>query len=368
MGYVPAELQELFDTIEPLTQEEFDSAWDRLDNLAMPKRSLGYLMELAAQVSAIQRTDHPAIPNKEIHLFGADHGVAVHSISPTPIEVTCQQLINAVHGGTGVASLAQAYDIKVKSINVGIATPIPPNTGVEDLAVGPGTKDISQEPAMTEEQAIKAFMAGIDSVRRGVEERDLSIVGTGEVGIGNTTPSTAIICKLTGAAIEDVTGPGSGLDDEGIRHKQKVIKRVLDLNADVRNDEYFEIMRRMGGFELCAMAGTVLGAAIYRIPVVIDGVLSAASAMIACGMAPAAREYLFPSHISEEPGGIIAINHLKLRALVDLGMRLGEGSGAVLGIAIIQGACSMMSNMTTFEEAGVSHIMEEMEYESIDEA
>ncbi len=338
-----------------LDSQRLACAWERLESLTMPEHALGRLMDIAAQISAIQNTTHPAIRAKEVHCYGADHGVAMHAVSPYPIEVTAQMIDNAVRGGAGVGALAKTFGIDVRGFDVGVATPLCPDTEVVRHPFGHGTNDITSESAMERETCARVMLYAIEQVRIAHKDRSVDIIGMGEVGIGNTTPASALIARITGSPIEQVTGPGSGLNAAGVERKIKVIEQIHATHHRVDPADGLGLMAAMGGFEIAAMAGTALGGAIYGVPIVLDGVISTAAALIACNIAPVTRDYLIASHKSQEPGHQFALSALGLRHSVDLDMRLGEGSGAVFGIAIADAACHMMSFMTTFAEAGVSN-------------
>ena len=330
-----------------------ERAWARLDSLTKPPRSLGVLEDLAARVAVLQRTDRPRIDRRAIVLMAGDHGVTAEGVSPYPSEVTAQMVANFAAGGAAINQLARHAGARVVVVDVGVASPLPGRAeGVVSARVADGTANMAVGPAMTREQAAQAVMTGVEMVTDLFSE-GLDIVGTGEMGIGNSTAAAAVTAALTGTDPADVVGPGTGLDDEGVRHKAHVVRRALAVNTPDPTDA-LDVLAKVGGLELAGIAGTVIGAAALGVPVVSDGYISGAATLAAVRLAPAALPWVFASHRSAEPGHAVVLEALGLRPVLDLDMRLGEGTGAALAIEVIDAACCVMSGMATFAEASVS--------------
>jgi nicotinate-nucleotide--dimethylbenzimidazole phosphoribosyltransferase len=327
-------------------------AWARLDSLTKPPRSLGHLEVLAQRLAVLQRSTHPSIARKAIALMAGDHGVTAQGVSPYPSEVTAQMVANFAAGGAAINQLAAHAGARVLVVDVGVATDLPEAPGVVAARVRSGTADMSQGPAMTRAEAVAAVAVGIGVVDDLVAG-GLDMVGTGDMGIGNTTASAAIVSALLAADPADVVGPGTGLDTEGVAHKADVVRRALKVNAPDVTDPY-DVLAKVGGLEIAGLAGVVIGAAARGVPVVSDGYISGAATLLALRLAPAARPWVFASHRSAEPGHRLVLAALGLRPVLDLDMRLGEGTGAALAMEVMDAACAVMSGMATFDEAGVS--------------
>jgi nicotinate-nucleotide--dimethylbenzimidazole phosphoribosyltransferase len=327
-------------------------AWARLDSLTKPPRSLGLLEEIAQRIAVLQRTERPAVPRKAIVLMAGDHGVTAQGVSPYPSEVTVQMIANFSAGGAAINQLAKHAGASVRVVDVGAANDLLLTEGVVQARVANGTADMSEGPAMTREQALAAIRVGIEQVAE-LAAQGLDLVGTGDMGIGNTTASSAITSVLTGMDAADVVGPGTGLDPAGVLHKIDVIRRAIAVNAPDPTDA-LDVLAKVGGLEIAGLAGVVIGAASLGIPVVSDGFISGAATLVALGIAPGARPWVFASHRSAEPGHRIVLRALGLRPVLELDMRLGEGTGGALAMEIIDAACAVMSGMATFAEAGVS--------------
>jgi nicotinate-nucleotide--dimethylbenzimidazole phosphoribosyltransferase len=327
-------------------------AWARLDSLTKPPRSLGLLEELAQRIAVLQRSERPAVPRKAIVLMAGDHGVTAQGVSPYPSEVTTQMVANFSAGGAAINQLAKHAGATVRVVDVGVANDLLITDGVVRRRIADGTADMSLGPAMTRDQALAAIRVGIEQVAELAAE-GLDLIGTGDMGIGNTTASAAITSVLTGTDVADVVGPGTGLDAAGVRHKTDVIRRAIAVNAPDPADA-LDVLAKVGGLEIAGLAGVVIGAASLGIPVVSDGYISGAATLVALRIAPAARPWVFASHRSSEPGHRVVLRALGLRPVLDLEMRLGEGTGAALAMEIMDAACAVMSGMSTFGEAGVS--------------
>jgi nicotinate-nucleotide--dimethylbenzimidazole phosphoribosyltransferase len=337
----------------PTPDESWEArAWARLDSLTKPPRSLGLLEEIAQRLAVLQRTERPAIPRKAIVLMAGDHGVTAQGVAPYPSEVTAQMVANFAANGAAINQLAAHAGAKVVVVDVGVANPLPVSEGVVRARVADGTADMSIGPAMTRAQALAALRVGIEQVAT-LAEDGLDLVGTGDMGIGNTTPSAAIASVFTGVDPSDVVGPGTGLDAAGVRHKAEVVRRAISVNVP-DPDDALDVLAKVGGLEIAGLAGVVIGAASLGIPVVSDGYISGAATLVALRLAPAVRPWVFASHRSAEPGHRVVLEALGIRPVLDLDMRLGEGTGAALAMELMDAACAVMSGMSTFDEAGVS--------------
>ncbi len=338
--------------IKPLDKKAMAEARARQDMLTKPPGSLGRLEGLSVQLAGIQGKALPEIKDKAIIVMAGDHGVVAEKIGNWPQEVTAQMVLNFVGGGAGINVLARQVGARIVVVDIGVATDLKPNPWLLSRKVGSGTQNMALGPAMTLEQAIRAIETGVDIVVAEIE-KGLDIVGTGDMGIGNTTASSAICAVMTGKSVEEVTGRGTGLTDEQLAHKVTVIKRALAVNRpDAKHP--LDVLAKVGGFEIGGLVGVMLGAVAYRIPVVIDGFISGAAALIAVALTPGVKDYIIPAHVSAEAGHPLLLRHLKLKPLLDLGLRLGEGTGAALGIFLAEAAAGILREMATFAEAGVS--------------
>ena len=341
--------------------ESIDADWQakaeaRTAELAIPPRALGRLHDLAEQMCAIQRGLSPAIDRKAVMVMAGDHGVAAKSVSAFPQEVTLAMVQAFLAGGGGINAISRHVGAEVYVVDMGILPEIDAATvaGNDHLLVtkiAPGTDDLSEGPAMSREQAELSLMTGFTHATRLIEG-GCDILGTGDMGIGNTTPSAAIGAVLTGADLDEMVGPGTGLDDAGLAHKKTTIARALEVN---RPDAAagVDVLAKVGGFEIGGIAGMILAAAYHKKPVVVDGFISTAGALIAAALCPAAKGYMFAGHCSEEPGHKLMLSHLGLRPILDLGMRLGEGTGGAMAMGVIEGALKVFTEVMTFAEAGI---------------
>lgn len=346
-------LKRTIEMIKPLDKEAMAEAQSWQNTLTKPPGSLGRLEELSIQLAGIQGKPIPQINNKAIIVMAGDHGVVAENIGNWPQEVTAQMVYNFLNGGAGINVIAYQAGARVIVVDIGVASNLNPNPQLISRKIDRGTQNISLGPAMTSEQAIKAVEIGIDIVTDQVTKGPLNIVGTGDMGIGNTTASSAICAVMTGKSVTEVTGRGTGLTDEQLARKIDVIKKALTINQPDRNQP-LDVLAKVGGFEIGGLVGVMLGAASHHIPVVIDGFISGASALIATALAPALKDYLIAAHLSAESGHRLLLEYLELKPLLDLGMRLGEGTGAALGIYLAETSVRILSEMATFAEAGVS--------------
>jgi nicotinate-nucleotide--dimethylbenzimidazole phosphoribosyltransferase len=324
----------------------------RLDLKTKPPKSLGRLEDLACAVAAIQRSPSPSVRHKAIVVMAADHGVATVGVSAYPQEVTGQMLNNFAAGGAAICVLARHVKAEVVIVDMGCATPGHGRPSVLDRRIGPGTRDFTKGPAMTRAEAQKAVEAGI-AIASNLADREVSLIGLGEMGIGNTTSASAMAAAFLGVPAEEVTGRGTGVDDSGYRRKVEAIKRGLEVNRPDPADG-LDVLSKLGGYEIAGLAGVTIGAASRNIPVVTDGLIATAAALAATRLAPAARGVLLPSHASVEIGHRRLLDALGLRPLLDLEMRLGEGTGAALAMQLVDASIRILDDMATFESAGVS--------------
>ncbi len=327
-----------------------------LDRKTKPPGSLGRLEELAQRLAAAQGRAQPDVARRVVAVAAADHGVAREGVSAYPPEVTAQMVKNFAGGGAAVSVLARHVGARVVVIDMGVrggGAGADGNDGVIRMSLGEGTASITAGPAMAREIAAQGVQAGI-AIALALAQEGLDLLALGEMGIGNSTVAAAVIAALTGRAAAEVTGRGTGVDDAGLARKVAVVEQALTVNRAALGDP-LGVLAALGGFELCALAGLALGAASVRVPVVMDGVISTAAALVAARLAPALTGYLIAGHLSPEPGHAIALAALEVPPpLLSLGMRLGEGSGATLAMALCEAACRVVADMATFEAAGVS--------------
>ena len=338
--------------IQPLDEEAMAEVKGRQDSLTKPQGSLGQLEALSVQIAGIKGDPRPRIDKKVIFTLAADHGIAREGVSAYPPEVTPQMVYNFLRGGAGINVLARLVGARVVVADFGVASPIHGFPQLKEKKVAMSTQNMAKDPAMSREQAIRSVEAGIELVE---EEfiNGIDILGTGDMGIGNTTSSSVITAVITGADVDAVTGIGTGLDEEGLKRKARIIRKVLDLHRPDPKDS-IDVLSKVGGFEIGGIAGVILAGAKNRIPVVIDGFVSGAAALIAYGISPLVRPYLIASHQSAERGHRVLLEHLRLRPLLNLDLRLGEGTGAALGIFLAEASLRLLDEMATFSEAGVS--------------
>jgi nicotinate-nucleotide--dimethylbenzimidazole phosphoribosyltransferase len=337
--------------IQPLKVEFLEKAQNRLDSLTKPQGSLGRLEEFAKRYVAIREDLHPKIDQKTIFTLAGDHGVTEDNVSLYPREVTSQMVYNFIRQRAAINVLARFIGARLYVVDMGVDHDFVPMDGLIIRKIARGTQNISKGPAMTPEQALSAIMAGIEVVEAAIVE-GVDIIGVGDMGIGNTTSSTAIIAAISQRPVNAVTGRGTGLDDTGLEKKIETIETALRVNRpDPENP--LDVLTKLGGFEIAGITGVTIGAAFHRIPVVADGLISTAGILIATEMAPTIEGYVFPSHSSVEIGHRVMLDRLGIASVLDLSMRLGEGTGAALGILLVEAAVRIYNEMATFEEAGV---------------
>jgi nicotinate-nucleotide--dimethylbenzimidazole phosphoribosyltransferase len=345
-------LTETIRNIQPLDKSSLSLARARQDTLTKPAGSLGRLEELSIQLAGIQAKAHPQIKQKAVVIMVADHGIVAEGTSAYPQEVTAQMVLNFVRGGAAINVISRQIGARVIVVDIGIAGKTSSFMGILQYKIAPGTQNMCLGPAMTIDQASLSLLTGIEVVQSEINQ-GLDIVGTGEMGIGNTTASSAICAVMTGRSVSEVTGRGTGLSDQQLQRKIEVIEKALKVNNPSAGQP-LEVLAKVGGFEIGGLAGVILGAAASRVPVMIDGFISGAAALIAVGLCPQVRDYLIAGHVSVEPGHQYLLDYLELKPLLSLNMRLGEGTGAALGMTLAEAACRTLSEMATFTEAGVS--------------
>src|SRR6266545_7596139 len=323
-----------------------------LDQLTKPPGSLGRLEELARRLAEITGRCPPAVEHPVIFTLAGDHGVVEEGVSAYPQVVTAQMVENFIRGGAAVNVLARHAGARVVVADFGVAAPLAEDVSLRALKIAPGTRNMTRGPAMTRAEARRAIEAGIELVES-EQRRGLDLIGTGEMGIGNTTAASAMPAVFTGAPIEDVTGRGTGLDEAGRHRKVQAIERALLVNGPDPADA-LDVLAKVGGFEIAGLAGVVLAGAARCIPVLLDGFITGAAALAAVRLKPEARYVLLASHRSAEPGHRHALDALGLDPYLDLGMRLGEGTGAALCIDLARAAVTILTEMATFKSAGVS--------------
>jgi nicotinate-nucleotide--dimethylbenzimidazole phosphoribosyltransferase len=338
--------------IKPLDSSAMAAAQTRQNTLTKPHGSLGKLEELSIQLAGIKGTTSPKLEHKSIIVMAADHGVAAETVSLYPQEVTRQMVLNFLKGGAAINALAGQISARVIVVDMGVKSGFQPLPGLLCKMIDFGTQNMTRGPAMTHQQAIASIEAGIQVVEAEMAKR-LDIIGTGDMGIGNTTASSAIFAAISGKQPKKITGRGTGIGDRQLAHKIKIIEKALSVNKPNPKDP-LDVLSKVGGFEIGGLVGIMLAGAAYRMPVVIDGFISGAAALIAVGLSPQARDYLIAAHLSAEAGHELLLQFLGMKPLLNLNMRLGEGTGAVIGIFLADAAARTISQMATFSQAGVS--------------
>jgi nicotinate-nucleotide--dimethylbenzimidazole phosphoribosyltransferase len=324
----------------------------RLDRLTKPPGSLGRLEELAVWYGTARGEVKPVLAKKAVAVFAADHGIADEGVSAYPKEVTAQMVYNFLRGGAGINVLARHTGAEVIVMDIGVAHEFENISGLRKGKIRAGTRNMVLGPAMTSDEMAAAISEGV-ALADELAEKGFDLLATGEMGIANTTSSSAITAVMTGEPLEKVTGRGTGVDDERLSHKIRMIEKAFQKNCPDRNDP-FDVLAKVGGLEIAGMVGLILGGAKNRVPVVLDGFISGAAALIAVQLRPAVKNYLIASHQSVEPGHRLVLEQLGLSPLLNLNLRLGEGTGAVLGMGLVESGVRILSEMATFEEAGVS--------------
>lgn len=345
-------IEKIIKNISGIDQVIVKKTQERLDNLTKPLGSLGRLEEMAKQICGIAGREVFELKNKVIFTLAADHGVTDEGVSAYPKEVTAQMVYNFLNGGAGINVLAKHVGARVVVADMGVAVDLKSDPKLYVKKINYGTKNMARGSAMTRDEAIEGVCAGIDLFEKEFK-RGLDIVGTGEMGIGNTTSASAITAVFTGSLVEDITGRGAGLNDSGLKNKIEVIKRSLLVNKpDLKNP--IDVLSKVGGFEIAGLAGIILAAAARKVPVVIDGFISGSAALVAFKLEPKVKDYMIAAHKSQEGGHKIILEHIGLKPLLDLDLRLGEGTGGALGIGLADAAIKILNQMATFKSANVS--------------
>jgi nicotinate-nucleotide--dimethylbenzimidazole phosphoribosyltransferase len=345
-------IEETCAAIAPLDEAAKAAARARQNVLTKPAGSLGRLEALAVQLAGITGKTVPSVERKTVIVLAGDHGVVAEKVSAYPSDVTAQMVLNFLRGGAAINVLARQAGARVVVADVGVAADLPDDPNLLVLKIARGTGNFVHGPAMSREQATRAIEAGIQIVS-GEVARGLDLVATGEMGIGNTTPASAIVAVYSGLPVVEVTGRGTGVDDAGLERKVEAIERAIALHRPDGADP-LGVLASVGGVEIGAIAGVCIGAAAHGVPVLVDGFISAAGALIAAELCPAVTPYLIASHLSVERGHAVLWDLLGLDPLLDLDLRLGEGTGAVLAMHLVEAACRIMAEMATFAEAGIS--------------
>lgn len=345
-------LKKTLENIKPAYQSAVAEARERLDNLAKPIYSLGKLEDIAAKMAGITGKVYNKINKKCIIVMSADNGVVEEGVSSAPQSVTALLTENMAKGILGVNVLADCAGSDVKVVDIGVKAKFS-NPKIIDRKIAYGTNNIAKGPAMTREDAIKGIEIGIEMIEKLAEE-GYDLIGTGELGIGNTTTSAAVLCALSGRDVDETVGKGAGLTEEQFQNKKAVVRKALEVNRPDK-DDVIDVISKVGGFDIAGLCGCFLAAAERRVPIVIDGYISSAAALCAYKLNPNVHDYLFPSHLSAEPGSMYIMKELNLEPLMNLKMRLGEGSGCPLAFHIIESALAVINNMATFDDAMINN-------------
>ena len=351
-------LQEIIQNIQPVGQDWIGRARERTAVLAIPPRALGRLHEIAERICGISETLEPDVSSKAFLVMAGDHGVAGNGVSAFPQEVTGEMVKNFLRGGAGINVLARYVGADVIVVDMGIIPDIEPGSGegahqFRMRKMGRGTANIAEGPAMSRQDAEQAILHGFELASE-LFAAGTNLLGTGDMGIGNTTPSAAVGAALTGKPVEQMVGRGTGINEDSLLKKREIVQRSLDVNQPDPKDG-LDVLAKVGGFEIGGIAGSILAGAYHRHPVVVDGFISTAGALVAQALCPTAVEYLFAGHCSEEAGHRKMLEYLGLEPILDLGLRLGEGTGAALAMGVIEGAVRVFKEVLTFEEAEVTN-------------
>jgi len=349
-------IQRTLSSIKPLDQKSMEKCRLHHERLAIPLFSLGKVHEISIKLAGIQAKEKPHIKDMCIITMAGDHGVVEQGVSLFPQKVTLEMVKNFMLGGAAINVFARHVGARLTVVDMGVMGRVPkiesaPGTKFLEIKIAEGTKDISKGPAMTKEQAISAIEAGIQVILKETSE-GLDAVATGDMGIGNTTPSAAIGCVVLERPPEELVNTGTGIDERALKHKREVVAKAIRLNKPDPKDP-IDILSKVGGLEIAGLVGIIIGACSQRIPVVIDGFISTAATLVADLFHPHIRDYLFAGHISDVKGHLLMLSHLGLEPLLDLKMRLGEGTGAAMGLFLLKLAAKISNEMLTFEEAGV---------------
>jgi nicotinate-nucleotide--dimethylbenzimidazole phosphoribosyltransferase len=347
-------VSELAGEVEPADATAVEAARERHRRLLKPPGSLGRLEDLGARLAGMVGFSPPPVPGSPaVVVCAGDHGVLAQGVSPWPKEITAAMVENFRAGSAAVNALAQTVGARVSVLDVGVASELEHHPLLREAKVRRGTDDLSEEPAMSREEASRAMMAGAGIVEELVESGGVDLLVTGDMGIGNTTPAACLIAAFTGYPAREVTGRGTGIDDASLEKKIRIVEEALELHRPEPGDP-IGVLAALGGLEHAALAGLILMGAVYRIPVLLDGVVSNSAALVARALAPGSLGYTIAGHISTEPGARISLQKLGLEPLLNLHMRLGEGTGGLLAVPLVQGAARVLDEMATLEEAGIA--------------
>ncbi len=345
-------IEKIIAEIKGLDYKLMEKAQERLDNLTKPQGSLGKLEDLAKNIVGITGKENPAITNKVIFTFAADHGVTEEGVSAFPKEVTAQMVYNFLNDGAGINVLAKHVGARVVVADLGVASDLKPHKSLVNKKINYGTKNFAKGPAMTKAEAIKSIEAGIDIFEKEYA-KGIDIIGIGEMGIGNTTSSAAIAAVFTKKPVSKLTGRGTGVTDLSLEKKIKIIEKSLKINQPDASSA-IDVLSKVGGFEIGGLCGIIIAAAARRVPVVIDGFISTTAALVAYELTPKVKDYMIASHVSVEKGHKIILEHIGLIPILDLNLRLGEGTGAALGINLCEASIKILTQMATFKSAKVA--------------
>ncbi|MEE4195366.1 MAG: nicotinate-nucleotide--dimethylbenzimidazole phosphoribosyltransferase [Anaerolineae bacterium] len=341
-------------TIPSFDHNSANAVRNRQNSLIKPAGSLGRLEEISVQIAGIQGVATPSVKKKSVIVMAGDHGVSIEGVSAFPSNVTQQMVGGILMGKAAINAIAGYTGANVRLIDMGVDFDFPETMNLENRKVHRGTANMAEKPAMTQEQVLKAIKIGM-TIAHEEAEKGVELIALGEMGIGNTTPSSAIISTITGVPVSTVTGRGTGVDNCGLNRKVAVIEKAIEVNQPDPSDP-LDVLMKLGGLEIAGLVGVILGAATHRIPVVLDGLISSAAALIAYEIHPELRLFLLAGHKSVEPGQQAVFERIGLKPILDLNMRLGEGTGAVLASNIIDTACRVLNEMGTFEELGISGV------------
>jgi nicotinate-nucleotide--dimethylbenzimidazole phosphoribosyltransferase len=344
-------VEETLKQIRPLDRSSEEAARERLDSLTKPPGSLGKLEELARRIAVIQGEVPPRLGRKLLFVFAADHGITQEGVSAYPKDVTAQMTYNFLNGGAAINVLARHCGVDTEVVDVGVDCEFGELRGLRHCKVRRSTANFARGPAMTRAEAERSVMLGVGLAQQAAGE-NVFLLGAGDMGIGNTSSAAAILCALTGAAPVDAVGRGTGIDDSALAKKIAAIETALALNRPDAKDP-LDVLARVGGLEIGAITGVILGAAAFRVPMVLDGFIAGAAALLAQRFSAHVREFLFASHLSAERGHGMMLEKLELAPVLELQMRLGEGTGACLLMSLMEASVKIMGEMATFESAGV---------------
>ena len=345
-------IKEIIGDIPSIDNTILKDTLNHFDKLAKPRKSLGRLEEMVARAAAIYGTDNPVIGKKVIFLMAADHGVTSESVSAYPSEITHKMVLNFLRGGAAINVLARHSGVEIVITDIGVKGDLSDRTGVVQKKIAPGTRNMAKEPAMTREIAEKAIETGYEVFEQTFIEKEIDLIGLGEMGIGNTTAASAIISLLTNSQVEDVADCGAGLPEEAVQRKIEVIKKAISLNQPSPDDP-IDVLAKVGGLEIGGLVGCIFAATRKRVPIVMDGLISGACALLAVKLNPVVKEYLFTSHCSREKGHKIVLDYLNMSPIFDLKMHLGEGTGAIFGMNFLEIGFKLLNEMAAFDDLSI---------------